>query len=237
MVYTPISNVAFGDSWSATSHNLLLANAAAPFASLAANRVLFWDSTNTINGVALTAGKFLGGSTSAPTAQYPPGIILNVKDSIAPMSGVNAAALELAESSSTATAKPVFYQLRFDDSTNEGRMWITRMNWTPAAAPVLKIGYRMASNNTSKNVGWVAQLAAVSDGDTSVSAKVFATANTGTTACPDTANVQDVASVTLTNADSVTLGDWVCLFIYRDTSVANDATGDAIVTDVELQYG
>lgn len=235
--FTSISHVNFGDNWSATSHNLLLDNAEAPFTSVSQYRVLYYPTTTTISGIALSAGQFLKGSATAPAGAYPPGIWLPIEASIPPMSGINAAALELVESSSGATAKPVFYQLRFDASTDEGRMWVFRLN-NQVGTPVLKFSYKMASANTSKNIVMVAQVAAISDGDTSVSAKAFASANSATVSVPDTADVQDEGSITLTNADSMASADWLCLLLYRDADNASDnAAGDAIVNAVEFMYG
>lgn len=160
---------------------------------------------------------------------------LSIESSIAPFSGRAAAAKEQIESSGAGTDKPVIWQLRFDDTTIEARQWNGYMRGTPGILK-LKISYRMAGANTSKNVKFVAAIAAISDGDTSVSAKVFASSNSQTVVCPDTANVQDEMTITMTNQDNIALGDQFFLVLYRDTGVASDATGDAIVTNVELLY-
>jgi hypothetical protein len=196
--YTAISNVSFGDTWSAGSHNNLMGNA---------------------------AGAFL----SASVIQLFPAQGANV-----PLTG-GVAALEYVESTDAGTRKPAFMQLRFDDTTSEARMWQFVMPYT-VTAPVLKVGYRMAGANTSKSVKFDAYLACVSDGDTSVNAKAFSSVNSATVTCPDAANTFDVATITLTNADSIAEGDLVTILLARDTGVASDATGDAIVMFVDFQY-
>ncbi len=165
------------------------------------------------------------------------GVLLNVQDGLPPLSGISGAALELVESSGAGTLKPVMYQARFDAAAKEGRMWVFRMPRNYSGSPVLKLAYRMASANSSKAVVLTAALAAVSDGDASMNAKVFASENTATVSVPDTANTQDEASITLTNADSLAAGDWVCLVVCRDGAAGGDsASGDLILTGVEVQY-
>ena len=196
--YVDIPNVAFGDTWSAGSHNNLMGNAAGAF-------------------------------KSAATIQLFPAMGANV-----PLTG-GTAALEYVESTDSGTWKPAFMQLRFDDTTSEARMWQFQIPYT-VTAPVLKIGYRMAGANTSKSVKFDAYLACVSDGDASVNAKAFATVNSATVTCPDAANTFDVATITLTNANSIAEGDLVTVLLARDTGVASDATGDAIVNFVVFGY-
>jgi hypothetical protein len=160
------------------------------------------DTTQSANGTTkkIAVSDFIGSVIGAKSQLLP-------QQSIPPLSGVNAAGLSLVESSGAGTHKPVYYILSFDDSTNEGRMWLFR---PPSAftTATLKILYYMSGANTSKNVGWSATLSAVSDTDTSFTAKVFATTNAGTTACPDAAGTVDEASITLTNGDSIAAGDW-----------------------------
>lgn len=166
--------------------------------------------------------------------------VLPIQSAIAPMSGYASAALQLIESSGAGTAKPVIYELLFDATTDEGRMWVFKADRTVVAASiVLKIGYYMKSSNTSAKVKFSAQLACVSDTDASVTAKVFASANTVSLVCPDAIGTVDEATITMTNYDSMTKGDWCCLFFQRVPSdTTNDtATGDAAVISLELQYG
>lgn len=188
------------------------------------------DTTQSANGSTkkITVANFLGSAINQKTQLLP-------QQGIPPASGLQAAGLTLIESTAAGTYKPVMYALSFDDSTDEGRMWLFRPPQTFTTA-TLKILYYMSGANTSKNVGWVAQISAVSDTDTLFLANAFDSANTGTTACPDAAGTVDEASITMTNADSMAVGDWACIVIRRDTTVASDATGDANLIMAELQY-
>lgn len=164
------------------------------------------------------------------------GVELKVTDSIPPVSDVTSAPVSVVESSGAAP-NPAWYVIALDDAADEGRQWNFKLPRFYGSAPVLKINYYMAGANTSKNVRLVCQVAAISDGDASATAKVFATANGATIAVPDAAGTEDVASITLTNADSMTAGDRVMLLLYRDADHGNDdAAGDMIITGVELQF-
>lgn len=237
MPYTAISNVSFGDTWSASSHNTLLANAAAAFDSPTQYAVLIYGTTDSIKGVALSAGQYLKGvSSTDPAGAYPPPIqLFPAMGANVPMTG-SAAALEYSESSSTDTWKPTVLQLRFDDTTSEARLWSFYLG-NAIGTPTLIVGYKMASNNTSKSVKFDAYVSAVSDADGTVSAKSFSTVNSVTVSCPNTADVFDVATITLSNMDSAAEGDRVNLLLARDPAVASDATGDAIVQFVVFTYG
>lgn len=237
MPYTSIPNVNFGDTWSASSHNTLLANAAAAFDSPTAYSVLVYGTTDTIKGIALSAGQYLKGvSSTDPAGAYPPPIeLFPAMGANVPVTGP-AAALEYSESSTTDTWKPAVMQLRFDSTDSEARLWSFYLG-NAIGTPTLKIGYKMASNNTSKSLKFDAYVSAVSDGDGTVSAKSFSTVNSVTVTCPDTADVFDVATITLSNMDSATEGDRVTLLLARDPGVASDADGDAIVQFVAFTYG
>lgn len=164
-------------------------------------------------------------------------IPLELSRSLAPMSGLNAAPLEQIESSDAGTFKPILHQSRFDDNTGEARMWLFKAPTQLGAGAQLKILYHMASANTSKNAVLEAYLAAISDGDTTVTAKAFDAANQLVETVPDTAGELDLATITLTNADSIAAGDWVCLMLLRaGNNGSDDASGDLIVTDVEFIY-
>ena len=162
---------------------------------------------------------------------------LPIMAGIAPLSGYGTAGLELIESGGAGTAKPLIPQLIFDDTTAQGRMWVFRVKETPAATITLKFSYRMAGANTSKAVIFGCQIACVSATDSAVQSKAFAATNTSTISVPDIANVSAEGSITLTNKDSITKDDWVCLFLYRDANAGGDtATGNAIINAVGLYY-
>jgi hypothetical protein len=156
---------------------------------------------------------------------------------MAPLSGYAASALELVESGGAGTAKPVIPQLLFDDATAQGRMWVFDVRETPGATVTLSFLYRMAGANTSKHCIFGCQIACISATDGSTQNKVFDTTNTVTLDVPDTANVDAVGTITLTNKDGIAKGDWVCLFLYRDAAAGGeDAAGNAIIRSVYFNY-
>jgi hypothetical protein len=159
---------------------------------------------------------------------------LSLDLSIPPLSDITAAPIDVVESSGAAP-NPVWYRMPLDAAADEGRQWNFILDRKYGSTPVLKVHYYMAGANTSKTVAFNAQIAAISDGDASVTAKVFDAVNTVTVTCPDAAGTEDVASITLTNADSMAAGDRVILLLYRDVSV-DDAAGDCVVTGVELWF-
>jgi hypothetical protein len=152
-----------------------------------------------------------------------------------PLSGVQSAGLDIVESSGAGTAKPVIFRLLFDKDTDEGRMWIFRVPDTYISAPVLKVQYYSTGANTSKTFAVNCQVACVSDTDTGMTAKVFAATNEAVTTVPNAAGTLDVASITLTNADSMAAGDWCCLHLWRDIS-NDDAANDIAVVGIVLTF-
>jgi hypothetical protein len=160
---------------------------------------------------------------------------LPVSSSIPPLSGVQAAGLDIIESSGAGTAKPTLYRLLFDKDTDEGRQWIFRIPDNYGGVPVVKIIYYSTGANTSKTCAFNVQVACVSDTDTSITAKVFDTTNQSVTTVPDAAGTADVASVTLTNASNMAAGDWCCLHLWRDIS-NDDAANDIAIMVAVLTY-
>lgn len=129
-------------------------------------------------------------------------------------------------------------QLAFDAATDE---WCTfqipSMPADYASSPVAKVYYKAASA-TSGDVVWDVRVCAVSDGDsTDIDAEVFDSANTATVTVPGTAGHIDVASITLTNADSLAAGDFVVVRLARNGSSGSDtATGDAELVGMAITY-
>lgn len=153
-------------------------------------------------------------------------------------SASNAAPAVQRVKSSAAAPTPYFLQIALDASIEEQVMWSFRMPADYSSAPVLKVQYKMASA-TSGNIVIEARIAAVTDGDAQdVDAKSFGSANTSSaTAVPGTAGHLDEISLTLTNADSLTAGDFVVLYLNRDAANASDtATGDMEIVACSLQY-
>lgn len=161
---------------------------------------------------------------------------LKLENSIPPLSDVTAAPIDIVESSGAAP-NPVWYRMPLDDTTDEGRQWDFILDRRYVSTPILKVHYYMAGANTTDDIVLVCRIAAVSDGDASVTAKVFDAVNSATVTVPDAAGTEDVASITLTNNDSMAAGDRVMLLLYRDADAGGDtAAGDCVITSVELQF-
>ncbi len=158
---------------------------------------------------------------------------ININTSFPALSGLQAAGYSVIESSGAGTIKPIIPILSFDDTTDEGRIWIFRMPLITSGSLYLYHAGYMAGANTTKTVKIAAQLAAIGSGDASVAAKVFAAVNSQSKAVPDAAGTYFQDSFVLTNADSITVGDWACLAVFRDVS-EDDAVGDYNMTAINL---
>lgn len=161
---------------------------------------------------------------------------LSLELAIPPLSDITAAPIDVVESSGAAP-NPVWYRMPLDAAADEGRQWNFILDRKYGSTPVLKVHYYMGSANTTDDIVLVCRIAAISDTDTNVTAKVFDAVNSATVTVPDNAGVEDVASITLTNNDSMAAGDRVMLLLYRDADAGGDtAAGDCIVTGVELWF-
>jgi hypothetical protein len=132
---------------------------------------------------------------------------------------------------------PVSY-LAFDASAEEAAFYKLQANQF-ANSPVLRI-YWAADTATSGDVIWGCQIAAITpDADTQdVTTDGLATAQTVTdTHLGTTARRIHVASITITNLDSLANGDIVFLRLYRDADAAGDTmTGDALFLGARIEY-
>lgn len=150
----------------------------------------------------------------------------------------NAAAQIQRHKSSAAAPSPHWMEALFDEGTDEMLMWSFRMPQNYSSGPIAKIQYKMASA-VSGAVVFEVRLMAVSDGDAQdIDADSFATTNTSaTTTVPATAGYLDEISVTLTNADSIAAGDFVIVYLRRDSdNAADNAAGDVEVIAFSLEY-
>ena len=137
--------------------------------------------------------------------------------------------------SSGAVPSPRWIEWLFDASTDEHIVigFVVPNNY--ASAPVLKVHYK-ATSATSGTAVFSCLVQCVSDGDAQdVDADAFATQNDGSATVPATAGYIDVISITLTNADSMTAGDFVTLALFRDIS-ADSVTGDLEFVGADFQY-
>jgi len=153
----------------------------------------------------------------------------------APLSGVQAAGMEVNESSSVATAKPLLPQINFDDTTDEGRMFVFRLPQSYTGSPVIHGLYKMESANVSKDADLNIQVAAVSDADAAWSSKVFDAGNSSIFEVESAGDVAEAFSIEVTNDDSMVAGDWVCLLIWMDVS-DSDFVDDFELLSLELRH-
>jgi len=135
----------------------------------------------------------------------------------------------------TVNARPV---LAFDAATSETVYWSLLVPQGVSGALSAVITYMMASA-TSGGVAFDVAVEAVSDGDATDldSATSFGSVNTGTVAAvPGTAGYIDQLSITLTNNDSLAVGDYLRLSVARAVANAADtATGDCYILAIELR--
>ena len=198
MAFATQATVAFGDTWSATQHNVMINND-------------IWVNT----------------SFSVP--------LFPVSSGIAPSSGLAASSLSQIQSSGAGTNKPEFWILSHPASV-AGRIWNGRIPRGYGSTLVIAGKFYMATA-TSGNVVLGAQIAAISDTDATVTAKVYATENTSTVAVPGVINTAKDFTITMTNADSVTAQDWYSIAFYRKGgSGADTATGNLNLMSLELYY-
>lgn len=130
--------------------------------------------------------------------------------------------------------------LAFDASTAETAYWTFKVpqGFTGTLSAIVQ--YIMASA-TSGKVDFIGALEMVTDGDsTDLDATTSFDSDNAITAptVPGTAGYIDEFTITLTNQDSATVGDYARFSLKRDaTDATNDtATGDCYILTVELRY-
>lgn len=129
--------------------------------------------------------------------------------------------------------------LAYDAAADEAAFWHFYANNYGSGNITVKIEW-YADTATSGNVIWGAQIAAITPNtDTQdVETKSLATANTVTDSHLGTTGQRlHDCDITVSNLDSVAVGDGVWLRVYRDADAAGDTmTGDAILTMVTVSY-
>jgi hypothetical protein len=154
-------------------------------------------------------------------------------------SASNLAPAMLRVKSSASAPPPYFTQLAFDAAQLEFATWPFIVPTDYASAFVLKLKFKMTSATTG-DVIMIGRLACVTAGDTTdVDAKAFDAANTSaaTTVPATTAGKMGEISITMTNADSATAGDYGVLYVARDGASGSDtAAGDLELIGVALNY-
>ncbi len=156
------------------------------------------------------------------------------KEAHAPLSGVTAAGISVPESSGAAVngLKALFPIIGFIGTADEARMWTCRWPRGYGVSAVLKGSYYMTGANTDDEAVMEAQVAATSDTDTSVTAKVYDALNQTIVTVPDDVGTEDEFSIPLTNIDSVAANDWVNISLKRN---GDDGSDTANVGDLALK--
>ncbi len=131
--------------------------------------------------------------------------------------------------------------LTFDSGTDELITWTFRMPADYASAPVAKVIWSgSSSTTTSHSAVWSVEVMAMTPDTDSVAIDTdsFDTANTVTDdILGTTAKRPQLASITLTNADSVAAGDYVAVRLSRDAdNVSDDLSEDAWLWAFALEY-
>lgn len=154
----------------------------------------------------------------------------------APISGLNAAAYSVVQSSDGGTFKPQYPILSFDASTDEGRMWNRSAPRILGGTVQLSGAYYMGTANAAGTVILAAQFAAVSSGDGTVTAKAFGTIAYGTLTVPTAASVEAAFSFNV-NTDSMAAIDRFTVVFSRDADNAGDnAAGDFHLTRLAFSH-
>jgi len=153
-------------------------------------------------------------------------LVFDARANVAPTSAAATLAL--------ANVRPV---LEFDAATNESAVFEAIMPQAYAGGTLTAELFYFMATATSGDIDWDVEVEAVSDGDALDldAADSFDTVNsTDNTTVPGTAGYLDVVAVTLTNKDSVVVGDLVRFKVTRD-AVADTAAGDARLYKVEIR--
>lgn len=198
MTFVTQNDVVFGDTWSATQHNILLNN-------------------------------FKHLNTSFHVPLFP------LSSGHAPVSGLQASAYSIVQSSGAGTIKPEYPILAFDKDTDEGRIWNGTIPRGYGSTMTISGQFYMPTV-TSGTVVLSAQIACWSDTDASASAKVFAAANsTSAITVPGAALTIKAFSITMTNADSAAAIDSFSLALFRDVS-EDSAAEDVYLKRLDLFF-
>jgi len=132
------------------------------------------------------------------------------------------------------------YALAFDAATDEACAWQFKA-WQGLTLPLTAIITVSMVSATTGTTGWQVQIEAVTPGDalnTTTTSSFDTVNNSASTTVPGAVgNTQDI-SITLTNNDSIAVGDLCRLRLNRDadgSAITDSATGDAYVLGVELR--
>lgn len=126
--------------------------------------------------------------------------------------------------------------LVFDSATDETARWTFRLPENFASSPVLKVQWSNSTTATG-NAVWscaVEKITPNSDTDDMTGAKTMGTQNDATDAGVGTRQLQET-SITLTNFQSATAGDYLILSLFMDAS-ADTIAEDCYLWAVSFEY-
>ena len=137
---------------------------------------------------------------------------------------------------SSGTETPEGWILAFDAGSSEYVYFQFKVPADYASDPVLKIYYSMASA-TSGAVRWNCNVMCTTDDADDLDTAAAGSDNAVNDTVPNVAGELGIASITLTNNDSMAADDMCVIKVERDGANAGDtATGDAELWMVVLQY-
>lgn len=124
--------------------------------------------------------------------------------------------------------------LLFDGTTDEFAYWTT-IAWQGLSGALTAIVHCFAVTGASGTLSFDCALEAITDGDTTNlnTTDSFGTDNTGTGTVGGT-GYEETVSITLTNNDSIAVGDLVRVRLNRDNA-GDGVTGDVAVTAIEIR--
>ena len=130
--------------------------------------------------------------------------------------------------------------LDFDPTTNESMFFCLVATGYGSGNVTVRVDWE-ADTASSGDVIWGVQLACITPNtDTQdVETKAFATANTATdTHLGTVVQRLHTIDITVTNLDSLAVGDWVTVKVYRDAASASDTmtTSDATILFINISY-
>lgn len=165
-------------------------------------------------------------------------IPLSILEAAVP-SGMTGAARDYLTSSSTDTFVPAWPVLRYDASTDEGRMWTFKIPPDYGGTLELKATAHMDSASTDDDVYFVVYCAVQNVDDTGIEAQSFGVPVFIVVPVPDVADklfeihVIDIATI----YTEIAAGSVVTLLLVREGSnVLDTAESDVIISSVEMIY-
>ena len=160
------------------------------------------------------------------------------KEAHAPASGIVAAGISVVESSDGGTNKPLIPIVGYSAAVIEGRQWACRWPRGYGVSAALVGSYYMTGANTDDEAVLQAYMAAVSDGDASMTAKAFDAANALIHTVPDAIATADAFSIPFTNDDGVAANDWVNILLLRNGPNGSDTAnnGELALTSLAVDF-